>query len=56
LLFLVTMAAFRLADHCLDLTDISLMTEIYLLGFSVLCGAVYVWSIRRFYLDYDNRK
>jgi hypothetical protein len=56
LLFLITMAAFRIGDHYLDLTDISLMTEIYLLGFSALCGSLYVWSIRKFYLEQGNRK
>jgi hypothetical protein len=47
LLFLMTMAAFRLGDHYLDITQISFRTEIFLFSVASICGIAYVWIMRR---------
>ena len=47
LLFLMTMAAFRLGDHYLGLTKVSLRTEIFLFTVAGLTGTAYVWVMRR---------
>jgi hypothetical protein len=49
LFFTITMAAFRIGDHRLDITNISLMTELWLIGLGVLTGSAYVWAMKRVY-------
>ena len=49
LLFIMTMAAFRLGDHYLGITSISIRTEIFLFSVAALSGLTYVWAMRRVY-------
>ena len=46
LFFTMTMAAFRIGDHLIDITDLSLRSEILWLGFGAVSGIIYVWALR----------
>ena len=47
LLFVMTMASFRLGDQYLGITSVSVRTEIFLFLIAGGTGIIYVWSMRR---------
>ena len=46
LFFLVTMAAFRIGDRVLGITNLSYRIEIFLFTLSALLALLYVWAMR----------
>ena len=46
LFFMVTMASFRIGDHLLGITNLSLRTEIFLFVSAAASGILYVWAMR----------
>ena len=44
--FLMTMAAFRIGDHLLAITNLSFRTEIFIFGLAAICALLYVWAMR----------
>jgi hypothetical protein len=46
LFFMVTMAAFRIGDHILGITNVSFRTEIFLFSLAAVLALLYVWAIR----------
>ena len=47
LFFVITMITFRIGDHLLGITNLSFLTEAFLLILSALSGSAYVWTMRR---------
>ena len=54
-LFVMTMAAFRLGDHYLEITSVSMRTEFFLFGVAIITGAAYVWAVRRLTMPLRSR-
>jgi hypothetical protein len=50
-LFIVTMAAFRIGDFLLGITNLSLRTEIFLFSVAIVFALSYVWAMRRMVKD-----
>ena len=56
LFFTIAVTVFRIGDHFLGITNLSLMFEFLLIFLGVISGSAYVWTIRQAYKDQMGKK